>query len=383
MNGGMFGAVVGVIVGLVVGATVIGPRVIGQRTVTPERVDLPDRPGPLEPLSKGSVEPPVTVESVTRWRLSSAYPSSMPQIGNLAKRLENEIWKISAGDMEIRVQEPGSLVAPRDLLDAVSTGTIEAAFGSPGLWVERIAALQLFSAIPFGPRATEYLAWIYFGGGEKLMQELYARYDIHTMVCGVGAPRASGWFRNEIATLKDFDGLKMRIDGLGAKMLKRLGVEPVALDGGDIFLAFEKQEIDAAAFSMPSVDLKLGFNEFSGHYYFPGWQQPATIFNLLISSAAWRSLTPANQARIASICGDNVRYALADGEAAQFDALKELTAKGVTLHRWPDTVLDRLRQVWQDVAAEEAEADKDFAKVWSSIVEFRRSYAIWRELGYL
>ena len=83
------------------------------------------------------------------------------------------------------------------------------------------------------------------------------------------------------------------------------------------------------------------------------------------------------------MCGDNIRYGLAEGEALQFAALKALQLKGVQMHRWPDTILDAMKRSWLDVAKEEAAADKDFKQVWASMSEFRRDYGIWQELGHL
>lgn len=382
MRAGVVGAIVGLVTGVVVGATVIGPNLMDRRAVTAERVTLPERPQPIEALTRDEAEQPV-VEAPIRWRMSSAYAATLPLLGPLAKRVEDGVWRLSGGRMEVRVHGPGALVPREDVLDAVASGTIEAAFGSPAAWAERIPTLRLFSGTPFGPRPSEFLAWIYLGGGLELLEELYAREGVKVLVCGVAVPEAAGWFRDEIATADDLNGLTIRMQGLGAEAMGRLGANVLDIPESEIFLAFEKQEIDAAEFSLPSIDIQLGFEAFASHYYFPGWQQQAGLFNLLVNEAAWEALNPAEQGHLATVCGDNVRHSLAAGEAAQFPALKALTGKGVTIHRWPDKVLDRLRTAWREVAAEKVETDRDFERVWTSLSAFRREYAIWRELGYL
>ena len=132
---------------------------------------------------------------------------------------------------------------------------------------------------------------------------------------------------------------------------------------------------------MPSIDLKLGFHKMVKHYYFPGWHQPATLFSLMVNLKKWEALSATAKAQIGSVCGDNIRYGIAEGEALQFSALKEMSAMGVNIHRWPTEILQALEKAWREVAAEEAGADANFNRVWRSLSAFRKDYAIWDELG--
>jgi len=133
---------------------------------------------------------------------------------------------------------------------------------------------------------------------------------------------------------------------------------------------------------MPAIDLKLDFHKLAPHYYFPGWHQPSSLFTLMINLDRWNSLTSTQQAQIKSVCGDNIRYGLAEGEALQYGALKKLIAKGVRIHTWPAAVLDGLKDAWRQVAAEQAAANGDFARAWKSLNTFREDYAIWREISH-
>jgi TRAP-type mannitol/chloroaromatic compound transport system substrate-binding protein len=241
----------------------------------------------------------------------------------------------------------------------------------------------MFSAVPFGPRAGEYLGWIYYGGGQELMDELYAQHGIKSITCGVIAPEASGWFRKEINSTEDLKGLKMRFFGLGAKVMEKMGVSTQLLAGGDIFPALERGSIDATEFSMPAIDLNLGFYQVAKHYYFPGWHQQATLFELMMNREKYDALSDTQKAQIDMACGDNVREGLAEGEAIQGVALAELKSKGVTIHRWPPEILQELDAAWNEVAGELAASNPNFKKVWDSYSAFREQYKIWNELGYL
>ena len=445
VRNGIIGIVIGIVIGVVVGATVVAPRLNPAadqgadqaapqiadailpkaeaplppattperdktRPAFPEQVDVPETPevvaeakrpaGAEADASAGTVPPPPEEKTeakpapvplspapapaeppAIRWKMGSAYASTLPQLGTLAKKLDRDIWRVSDGRLEIKFHEPGALVPPLEMFDAVRAGVIDAAFSSPGFWGNKVPALQLFAAVPFGPSAKEYLAWIYFGGGKELFELIYHANGIHSIFCGLIAPEASGWFRDRIRTVEDLKGLKMRFFGLGAKVMQKLGVATTPLTDGDIFVALETGAIDAVEFSMPAIDLKLGFHRMAKNYYFPGWHQPATMFELMINLEKWNGLPVTQRAQVEAVCGDNIRYGLAEGEAVQFAALKELQAQGVVMRRWPGEILDALRDAWAKVVKEEVKADDDFKRVWKSLSAFREDYSIWRELS--
>ncbi len=374
------GLIVGIVLGVVAGTTVIAPRLANQPGgANGDAVNKTAKT--KDKTAKDPVAPAAIAEPPVRWKMASAYSADLPQLGTLAKRVERLIWRVSGGDIEIKFHEPGTLTTKDQVFDAVASGTIDAAFSSPGVWGEKISALHLFSAVPFGPLPSEYLAWMNFGGGQDLLQDIYHNRGIHGLVCGLIAPEASGWFRKRVYVLEDLKGLKMGFKGLGAKVMTKLGVETRDLAAGEILAALENGTVDAAEYSMPAIDLKLGLHQMANHYYFPGWHQPATFFDLLINLKSWQALSPTRKAQIEAVCGDNTRFGLAEGGALQFAALKEMTAKGVQVHRWPVEILTALKAAWVEVAKELADADKDFRRVWQSISAFREDYAIWQELA--
>ena len=269
------------------------------------------------------------------------------------------------------------------MFDAVSKGSIEAAWAPPAFWAGKIRAAPLFSAMPFGPSAGEYLAWVYHGGGQELWREILAPYEIYSVFCSLEAPEASGWFREEVTSVDDLKGLKMRFLGLGALTMQKLGVSTQLLPPADVNPALERGVIDATELSMPAVDLNLGFHAIAKHYYFPGWHQPGTLVDLMIHLPRWQELSDTHQAQIEVACRASIVDNLALAEASQFKALKELQAKGVELHRWPPEMLAAFEAAWQEVAAEQAAEDADFKRAWDSLQAFRADYKIWKDLGYL
>lgn len=318
-----------------------------------------------------------------RLKMGATFPSSLTQLGTLGKQLETNLNTASGGDIQVKYFEPGALVPALELFDAVKSGAVDAGWSTPGYWQGKEPSLALFSAIPFGPDASEYAAWLFYGGGEEMMQKVYARHNIHSLICGVIAPEASGWFREEITSLDQLKGKKMRFFGLGAKVMQKLGVDTQLLAAADIYPALERGTIDATEFSQPAIDLNLGFYQVAKHYYFPGWHQQATTFEFMINMDKWNAMSDQQKSLIQQVCRANYAMGMAEGEAIQGKALKELESKGVTIHRWPQEVLDQLDQTWKEVAAEIAAGDESFKQAWDSLNAFRSDYSRWGELGYL
>jgi TRAP-type mannitol/chloroaromatic compound transport system substrate-binding protein len=330
-----------------------------------------------------STPAPRAAEEQVRWRMANAVSSSVPVLGTTAKGITEKVEAISGGSFKIDFYEPGALVPPLGMFDAVSHGSVDVALAPPSFWAGKIKAAALFAGVPFGPSATELMAWIYRGGGQELWREILARYDIYSVFCSLEAPEGSGWFREEIASVNDLRGLKMRFSGLGALTVQKLGVSTQLLSPADVYPALERGVIDATEFSMPAVDLHLGFHAIAKHYYFPGWHQPATLVDLMIHLPRWQELSDTHQAQIEVACRASIVDNLALAGASQFKALQELRAKGVQLHRWPPEMLAAFEAAWQEVAAEQAAQDADFKRAWDSLQTFRADYKIWKELGYL
>ncbi len=318
-----------------------------------------------------------------RLKMGSTFPSKLVQLGSLGKELEKSVKEMSGGEIRLKFFEPGALVPALELFDAVKSGSVDAGWSTPGYWQGKEPSLALFSAVPFGPSASEYSAWLFFGGGEKLMQKVYAKHNIHSIVCGVIAPEASGWFRKEIKSIDDLKGLKMRFFGLGAKVMEKLGVSTQLLGAADIYPALERGTIDATEFSQPAIDLNLGFYQIAKHYYFPGWHQQSTTFELMVNKDKWDALNDQQRAILQGACRANYAMGMAEGEAIQGKALATLKSKGVTIHRWSPEILSEIKAKWDEVAAELAGSDAAFKEAWDSLQAFRAEYKVWSDLGYL
>lgn len=315
-----------------------------------------------------------------------AFSTSLPGLGSPIPRVAEQLDLMSGGTLKMKVYEPGKLVPPFEILDAVSSGKINSGYTTAGYWAGKIPAAPLFSAVPFGPEAGEYMAWLYYGNGMNLYQEMYdqAGFNVKVLPCAVIAPETSGWFANEINSPEDLDGLKMRFFGLGGKVMQKLGVATSLLPGGEIFPALEKGAIDATEFSMPAIDARLGFHKLVKFNYFPGWHQQATVFELLVNKDVWNGASDQHKAIIENACKASMADSFAEGEAIQHAALIDnIENNGVSIKTWNDEMLSTFRSTWEEVAAEEAGNDEFFAKVLADLTEFRDGYAVWKENAFL
>ncbi len=318
-----------------------------------------------------------------RWKMHSAFGTQLAVLGRVGPYIADTVREMSEGDFDIKVFEPGALAGGYAYYDPISQGAFEAAYGTPGANQGKNSALAFASSWPFGPGMGEFLAWLKFGGGIEIIEEIYARDNIKYFMCGLIAPETSGWFREPVESLDDLKGMKMRFFGMGAKVMQKFGVSTQQLAGGDIYPALELGTIDATEFSMPAIDRSLGFYQIAKYNYFPGWHQQATTNEILVNMDAWNALPEHYQVMFQTACTANIAIEIADGEASQYQAMLDNEADGVTNMVWSDEILDELRGAWEEVLAEEIAANPDVKTLWDSYSSFNEKYKVWGERGYL
>jgi TRAP-type mannitol/chloroaromatic compound transport system substrate-binding protein len=330
------------------------------------------------------VTQPVLAQKKVRLNMASAFPSTLTLVGEAAPKFAKRVQRASGGTLEFKVHEPGAIVPALQSIQAVSRGSVDAAWAPSGFFVSTDSSFAMFTSIPFGPGLGEYLAWMRHGGGIELMNEMFAKHGIHAIPCAMTPPEASGWFRKEIKTVQDLKGLKMRFFGFGAKVMDKLGVATQLLAPGDIFQSLQLGTIDATEFAMPSMDLKFGFHQVAKYYYFPGWHQQTSLLVLSIHDKKWEALSDQHKAIIELACGDTLQEMIAEGEATQWQAMKEMRDKhGVKIMRWPPEIMKAYEKAWNEVVAEESAANPNFKRIYESYARFRAEFALWREYGYL
>ncbi|MEN8197702.1 MAG: ArsC/Spx/MgsR family protein [Pseudomonadota bacterium] len=184
-----------------------------------------------------AMAPNADAQKTVRWKMHAAFGKNLAVIGQPPHRVAAAVKRMSGGKFLIKVFEPNALTGGYAYYDPVSKGAIDAAFGTPGANQGKNSAFAFLSTWPFGPAAPEFMAWMIYGGGVKIAEELYAKANIKYLLCGMIPPETSGWFRKEIKSLDQLKGMKMRFFGIGAKVMQKFGVATLVNKGSKRFAA--------------------------------------------------------------------------------------------------------------------------------------------------
>ncbi len=318
-----------------------------------------------------------------RWGVPMSFPSTLYALGDTMPWVAKQLETVSGGRVKMKVFEPGKLIPALAVFESVSDGKVEAGYTWMGYEVGKLPASALFGAVPFGMDSAKFIAWMYFGGGNELLRELYKPYKVVPIFCGTISPEAAGWFRKEITSPDQLKGLKFRAAGLGGKVYQKVGASVTLLPGGELFQALEKGVLDGTEFSLPSVDNQLGFYKVAKFYMLPGWHQPSTNQYLYINQAVWDALNPTTQGMIETTCTAAVAISLAKAEAIQGETLAKFEEEGVKLVKVSPELLAAFQKATAEVMAEESAKDPMFKKVYDSMTAFQKKTQKWTEYGYL
>jgi TRAP-type mannitol/chloroaromatic compound transport system substrate-binding protein len=334
--------------------------------------------GKKEEEKKEAAAPAVITEKKYEWKMVTTWPPKLPVLQDGCERLAKRMEEVSDGRLKIQVFAAGELVPPLESFQAVSDGTVEVGSGASYYWAGKEPATQWFSAVPFGMNAQGMAAWFHGGGGLKLWEECYAPFNLVPRPGGSTGVQMGGWFNKKINTIDDYKGLKMRIPGLGGKVVAKAGGTVVLTAGGEIFTNLERGVIDATEWVGPLHDLRMGFYQAAKYYYYPGWHEPGTYLEYFFNKKAYESLPKDLQHMLDAICMENELWVLSQFEARNGAALQELITKhNVELIQFPEEVLNTLRKMSLEVVEEEAKKTPLATKVNDSFKAFQKVAGAW------
>ena len=275
-----------------------------------------------------------------KWRLASSFPKSLDTIYGGAEVMSKTLSDLTDGKFQIQVFPSGELVPGLQALDAAQNGTVEAAHTVAYYYVGKDPTFAIGSSIPFGLNARQQNAWLYHGGGNDLLNTFFANYGVVGFPGGNTGTQMGGWFRNEVKSLADLKGLKMRIAGLAGKVVERIGVVPQQIAGGDIYPALERGTIDATEWVGPYDDEKLGFYQVAKFYYYPAFWEGGPTVHFLFNKDKYEAL-PEPYTKALAVATEIANFnLLALYYVKNITAIRSLVGKGVQLKPLPRDVLD-------------------------------------------
>ena len=316
------------------------------------------------------------------WKLVTSWPKNFPGVGQGPERLAKLVEEMSDGRLTIEVFGAGQLVPGFEVFDAVAEGTAQMGHSASYYWKGKAPAAQFFAAVPFGMNAQEMNAWLHYGGGLELWNELYDDFGVEVMTAGASGVQMGGWYNQEINSVDDLDGLKMRMPGLGGEVMNRMGVAIVNMPGGEIFTSLQSGAIDATEWIGPYNDLAFGLYQAAKYYYYPGWHEPTVTFEAIVNDDAMAELPKDLQAILRSAVRDVNQDMLDEYTARNNDALETLLNEHkVELRRYPQDVLDKARELSGEVVKKLGDSNDLAGRIYESYTTFEGKVEKWHEVS--
>ncbi|HEY9057962.1 MAG TPA: TRAP transporter substrate-binding protein [Aurantimonas sp.] len=315
------------------------------------------------------------------WRCTSSFPKSLDTIYGGAETMAKYIKGSTDGNFDVQVFAAGEIVPGLQAADAATGGTVEMAHTASYYYWGKDPVYALGTAVPFGLNARQSNAWFYYGDGDRLMNEFYATQGLYGLPCGNTGVQMGGWYRKEINTLDDLKGLKVRIGGMGGKIIEKLGVVPQQIAGGDIYPSLEKGVIDAAEWIGPYDDEKLGFYKVAPYYYYPGWWEGGPTLHTLVNLDKWEGLPKHYQEVVRSACQAANADMMASYDFKNPSAIRRLVQNGAQLRPFSQEILQASYDAAKETYAEISAGNEKFKEIYENQLAFKKDAYLWAQLS--
>ncbi len=333
-------------------------------------------------LAVSSFPKPALAQERVEFTMVTTWPRDFPGLGTGAQRLSKRLNDMSDGRIQVQYFAAGERVGAFDSFDEVASGNAQAYHAADYYWKGKHPGWAYFTSVPFGLTYTEINAWIRFGGGQELWDELAGSFGIKAVMAGNTGVQMGGWFNKEINSADDFKGLKMRIPGLGGDVMAKLGASPVSLPGGQIYENLVSGAIDATEWVGPWNDSFMKFYEAAKYYYYPGFHEPGSMLSFGMNASWWGKLSKNDQTLIAALAAAENDIMMAEYNAKNGSALKSLiTDHGVKLRRFNDDVYDAFGKAAEEVFKTVRGHSKLASQIDASFTAARKNLGAWSKIS--
>ncbi|MGH6922465.1 MAG: TRAP transporter substrate-binding protein [Propylenella sp.] len=323
---------------------------------------------------------PAIAQGMMELKMVMTWPKNYPALGTGAQRVCDRIATMTEGRIKVTLFGAGELVPPFESFDAVSQGTADMYQGAEYYWQGKHKGFNFFAAVPMGLTASEMNAWVHYGGGQELWDELAGGFGIKSFLAGNTGAQMGGWFREEVNTPEDLKGLTFRMPGFGGEVLRKVGMNAVALPGAEIFPALQAGTIDATEWVGPWLDLAFGFQKIVKFYYGPGFHEPGTALAIGINKGVWDKLSPTDQEIVKTACHAENGIMYDEINANNGPALDELINKhGVQVKRFSDEIFETFAKASEELIPTLIDDDLG-QRIFDSFSAARKNIGSWTNL---
>ena len=327
-------------------------------------------------------EPSNTVSLPTvRWRMATSWPISLDTIYGGAETISERVSALSGGNFQIKPYAAGEIVPGLEVLDAVQAGSVECGHTASYYYKGKNPSLAFGTSVPFGLTAQQQNAWLYQAGGIQAINQIYADFGVISFPAGNTGAQMGGWFKQKLEGLQSLQGLKMRIPGLGGEVMAQLGVNVQVLPGGEVYLALDRGAIDAAEWTGPYDDEKLGFARAAAFYYYPGWWEPGPTLNALVNAKAWKKLPNEYKEIFNTACYEANLTMLSRYDTLNGSALQRLIKSGTELVAYEDKILQAAEEASFQLYADISAKDQGFRQLFTKWQKFRNEVSSWNKVN--
>ena len=321
-------------------------------------------------------------KKVYKWRLAMTWPTNFPILGDAVNKMANDVKRMSSGELVIRIDSANKHKAPFGVLDMVKSGQYEMGNSASYYWKGKDINTMFFTSMPFGMIAPEQYAWFYYGGGMELMKKVYDRHGVYSYPGGNTGNQMGGWFRKEIKSVKDLDGLRMRIPGFAGEVIAKLGTVVVNIPAGELYTALDRGTIDALEWIGPSLDLNMGFHKVAPYYY-TGWHEPASEMQFLVNQKKFAELPEYLQAILVNameLAAYNMYAQITHTSAVNWATIQK-DYPDVKVRTFPKEVISRLKQENTKLLDSLATKDPLFNEILTSQRNYLKTMRAWTKIS--
>lgn len=310
-------------------------------------------------------------EKIHRWKLAETWPTNFPIFGDASKKMAKMVKEMSDGRLIIKIHSRNKHKAPLGVLDMVKAGQYQMGHTAAYYYKGKDLNTMFFTTMPFGMIAAEQYAWFYHGGGMELMEKVFSRHKILAFPGGNTGNQMGGWFKKEINSVADLQGLKMRIPGFAGEVMAKVGAKPTNIPAGELYTALERNTIDALEWVGPSLDLRMGFHKIAPYYY-TGWHEPGAELQFMVNENAYKKLPKDLQAilKVAMKAAAFDMTVMSTHESGKNLASISKDYPNVQIKTFPKDVMDALRSANQKLLT----AFSNKSPLTKEIIDSQRHY---------